>query len=54
VEQFPGEQSKVALRTLVGFLRFGLKPSQHDIFITPKLITKDNLNQAERIAEIQQ
>ena len=53
VEQFPGEQARVGLRTLVEFLRNGTEPEQHDIFITPKLITQDNLDEAERIAEIQ-
>jgi ABC-type sugar transport system substrate-binding protein len=53
IEQFPGEQSRTALRVLVGYLRFGVKPSQHDIFIPPKLITKENLEEAERIGEIQ-
>lgn len=54
IDQFPGEQSRTALRTLVDFLRKGTKPEKHDIFITPKLITKDNLNEAERVAEISQ
>jgi ABC-type sugar transport system substrate-binding protein len=52
VEQFPGEQSKTALRTLVGFLRDGTKPESDKIFITPKLITKDNIQEAERIGEV--
>jgi ABC-type sugar transport system substrate-binding protein len=53
VDQFPGDQSQVALRTLVDFLRGGTEPAEHDIFITPKLITKDNMDEAERIGEIQ-
>jgi ABC-type sugar transport system substrate-binding protein len=53
VEQFPGDQAQLGLRTLVEFLRNGTEPEQHDIFITPKLITQDNLDEAERIAEIQ-
>jgi ABC-type sugar transport system substrate-binding protein len=52
IDQFPGEQSKTALRTLVDFLRNNKSPDKHDIFITPKLITKDNLNDAERVAEV--
>lgn len=52
IEQFPGGQSQTALRVLVGLLRFGIKPSKHGIFIPPKLITKDNLGEAERIAEL--
>ncbi len=53
IDQFPGEQSRVALRTLVDFLRKAIAPSEHDIYIEPKLITKNNLDEAERIAEIQ-
>jgi len=52
IDQFPGEQSRTALRTLNDFMTKGTKPAQHDIFITPKLITKANINEAERIAEI--
>jgi len=33
------------------FITKGVKPDKHDIFITPKLITKDNLAEAERGAE---
>ncbi|MCZ7571356.1 MAG: substrate-binding domain-containing protein [Ardenticatenaceae bacterium] len=53
VEQFPGEQARTGLRTLVDFIRNQKQPDKHDIFITPKLITKDNLNEAERIGEVQ-
>jgi ABC-type sugar transport system substrate-binding protein len=53
IDQFPGEQSRTALRTLMDFLRNGTEPDQHDIFITPKLITQDNLSEAERTAEIE-
>lgn len=52
VEQFPGEQSKTALRTLVDFLRNSKQPESEVIYITPKLITQDNINEAERIGEI--
>jgi ABC-type sugar transport system substrate-binding protein len=52
VEQFPGEQSKTALRTLVAALRDGTKPESDVIYITPKLITKDNISEAERIGEV--
>ena len=53
VEQFPGEQSKTALRTLVSSLRDGTAPESDVIYITPKLITQDNINEAERIGEVQ-
>jgi ABC-type sugar transport system substrate-binding protein len=52
IDQFPGEQSRTALRVLNDFMTKGTKPAQHDIFITPKLITKDNISEAECIAEI--
>ena len=54
VEQFPGEQTKTSLRTIVDFIRDGTQPESDVIFITPKMITKDNINEAERIGEIQQ
>ena len=53
VDQFPGEQSRVALRVLVDYLWNGKKPAQHDIYIEPKMITKENLQEAERYNEIQ-
>jgi ABC-type sugar transport system substrate-binding protein len=53
VEQFPGEQAKTALRTLVGSVRDGTAPESETIFITPKLITADNINEAERIGEVE-
>ena len=53
VEQFPGEQSRVALRTLVDFIQNDVTPEEHDIFIPPQLITAENLDDAERIAEIE-
>lgn len=53
VEQFPGEQSKTALRTLVASLREGAAPESDVIYITPKLITADNIDEAERIGEVQ-
>jgi ABC-type sugar transport system substrate-binding protein len=52
VDQFPGQQSRTALRVLVDNLCGGKQPEKHDIFITPKLITKANLQEAERIGEV--
>ena len=51
VDQFPGQQSRAGLAVLNDFITKGVKPDKHDIFITPKLITKDNLAEAERGAE---
>jgi inositol transport system substrate-binding protein len=52
IEQFPGEQSRIALRTAVEFLRDGKRPAQKVVLITPVAITKANLDKAERISEM--
>jgi ABC-type sugar transport system substrate-binding protein len=52
IEQLPGGQVRGALQTLVGFLRDGKKPDNQVILLTPIAITKDNLNQAERLNEV--
>lgn len=51
VEQFPGGQSRGAVQALVGFLRDGKTPEKL-VLLTPIVITKDNLNEAERIGEM--
>jgi ABC-type sugar transport system substrate-binding protein len=53
VDQFPGEQSRTAIRVLVDYLRTGEAPGEHDVLIEPKLITADNLDEAERASEIE-
>ena len=52
IEQSPGGQSSKALDILVKFIREGVKPAQSVILLTPVAITKDNLNQAERLNEV--
>jgi len=52
VEQFPGEQSRNAMRVAVAYLRDGKQPAQKVLLITPIAITKANLNQAERLSEM--
>jgi inositol transport system substrate-binding protein len=52
VEQFPGGQSRGAVQALVKFLRDGTKPEPL-VLLTPVAITKDNINDAERIGEVQ-
>ncbi|HEY4162339.1 MAG TPA: substrate-binding domain-containing protein [Dongiaceae bacterium] len=52
IEQMPGQQSQKALDFLVDFLRNGTKPAQDVTLLTPIAITKDNLNQAERLSEV--
>lgn len=51
VEQFPGGQAAGALDIIVAKLRDGVDPAQHDNFLIPIIITKDNLAEAERAAE---
>ncbi len=53
VEQFPGEQTRTSLHTLLDFINDGTKPASDTVFITPKMITSDNLDEAERIGEVQ-
>ena len=53
VEQFPGEQTKTSLRTILDFINNGTTPAEEVIFITPTLITAENIDQAERISEVQ-
>jgi len=52
IEQMPGQQSQKALDFLVAFIRNGTKPDNAVTLLTPIAITKDNLNQAERLSEV--
>jgi ABC-type sugar transport system substrate-binding protein len=54
VEQFPGGQSRTALNTMVEFLVNGTAPASEVNLLSPKLITLDNIDEAERIGEVQQ
>jgi ABC-type sugar transport system substrate-binding protein len=51
IEQWPGRQVSGAMEILVDNLRNGTEPAQHDNYIEPSLITKDNVGEAERAAE---
>lgn len=53
VEQFPGGQSAKALDKMVAFIRTGKAPDPKVELLTPIIITKDNLDKAERIGEVQ-
>lgn len=53
VEQFPGEQVRTSLQTILAFINDGAEPESDTIFITPKMITVDNIEEAERIGEVQ-
>jgi inositol transport system substrate-binding protein len=52
IEQMPGGQSHLAVDTLVSFLRDNKEPEKKVILLTPIAITKDNLNDAERMGEV--
>lgn len=49
VDQFPGQQGRVAIRTLVDYIREGKKPASSDLLVAPVAITTENLDQAERV-----
>ena len=52
IEQFPGEQSRTALRLLVDYLRDGKQPESDARAADPGAITEDNFDQAERLGEL--
>ena len=49
VDQFPGQQGRVAIRTIVDFIREGKKPETDNVLVAPVAITPANLDQAERV-----
>ena len=51
VEQFPGGQSRGAMNLLVKHLRGGSTPEKL-VLLEPITITKDNINDAERLGEL--
>ncbi|MGQ9473046.1 MAG: substrate-binding domain-containing protein [Candidatus Caldatribacteriaceae bacterium] len=48
IEQFPGKQASTAFEILVKFLKEKVSPESSVLLIEPKVITKDNLNEAEK------
>ena len=52
VEQFPGEQSRIAMDIAVAFARDGKQPANKLTLLTPIVITKANLDKAERLSEM--
>jgi len=52
VEQFPGEQSRTAVRIAVAFAKDGTKPAESLVLLTPIVIGTDNLDKAERLGEV--
>lgn len=53
VEQFPGGQSRKAVQILVDYIQNGKSPEQSLVLLTPIVLTKDNLDKAERLGEVQ-
>ena len=51
IEQFPGGQSTQAIDIAMAKLVDGTDPAEHDTYLTPILITADNLGEAERAVE---
>jgi ABC-type sugar transport system substrate-binding protein len=47
VEQYPGRQARTALRFLVEHIRKGSLPEPNEVYITPVVISVNNLDQAE-------
>ena len=52
IEQFPGEQSRTAMRLMVDHVKNGAKPMEEVVLLQPIAITKDNLDKAERLGEL--
>lgn len=52
VEQFPGGQSRKAMQIMVEHLKSGQPPAEKLVLLTPVMITKENLDQAERLGEV--
>ena len=52
VDQFPGLQSRTAVQILNKFATTGERPEKVINLITPRMISKDNLDEAERIGEV--
>jgi len=51
IEQFPGKQATTAMDILLAKIKDGKDPAEHDNYLTPALITADNLAEAERAVE---
>jgi ribose transport system substrate-binding protein/inositol transport system substrate-binding protein len=52
IDQLSGQQVRASFDALVAFLREGKKPEAQVTLLTPIAITKDNLDQAERLGEV--
>lgn len=52
IEQFPGGQSRTAMQAMVSHLREDIVPEEL-VLLTPIAITQDNIEQGERLGEVQ-
>ena len=52
IEQFPGGQSRTAMQAMVKLLREGTTPEPL-VLLTPIAITQDNIDQGERLGEVE-
>jgi ABC-type sugar transport system substrate-binding protein len=52
VEQFPGGQSRTAMQIMVAHLKEQKAPESDLVLLTPIIITKNNLDKAERLSEV--
>ena len=52
VEQFPGGQSRKAMQIMTELLKDQKKPESDLVLLTPIMITKDNIDKAERLGEL--
>ena len=52
VEQFPGGQSRQAMQIMVEYLKNGTAPESDLVLLTPIIITADNIDEAERLGEL--
>ena len=52
VDQFPGLQSRTAVQILSKFATTGERPDKIVNLIIPRMIGQDNLDEAERIGEV--
>ncbi|MGP1397166.1 MAG: substrate-binding domain-containing protein [Inquilinaceae bacterium] len=52
VEQFPGGQSRRAMQIMVEYARNGTVPDPALVLLTPIVISQDNINEAERLGEL--
>lgn len=48
IEQWPDQQFRTGLDILLAFLKDGTKPAEQNVFLSPSLITKDNISDSEK------